>query len=499
MSLRLRLLIGVLALTAVGLLTLDFVSYRVLENHLGDRTDQQVEAASRPLDAVLRAKAGIGGAFGDGAAPGVPGGGSGPPPVAGIGDQPIPGEPGTPRDGPPAELPPGTYGQLRSPEGEVVATASFDYGDDEASRPDLTGDIPVTGPGEPSKPVTVEAKEGDTDFRVAATSGPEGYVTYAAVPLNDSEETLEQLALIEMIVTASVLIAIGVLGWFVIGIGLRPLKRMGETADEIAMGDLSRRVEDTDPKTEVGRLGIALNSMLGQIEESFRKRKESEEKMRRFLADASHELRTPLASIRGYSELFRLGAMEDREETDRAMARIETESQRMGELVDDLLALARLDEMPESRKEPVALGPLIEESVGDFRVTNADREIGFETEGELRLNGDDEQLRRVINNLLRNAVVHTPSGSPIEVTAVRDGDQIAIVVRDHGTGLPPGTEETVFDRFWRDSESRSRDGGGAGIGLAIVAAVAEAHGGTAKAGNAPDGGAVFTIMLPAAP
>ena len=170
-----------------------------------------------------------------------------------------------------------------------------------------------------------------------------------------------------MIVTASVLIAIGLLGWWVIGLGLRPLRKMSDTADEIAKGDLTRRVEDTNPKTEVGRLGIAFNEMLEQIEESFEKRKQSEEKMRRFLADASHELRTPLSSIRGYSELFRMGAMADPEETTKAMERIETESQRMGELVDDLLALARLDEMPEAKKELVMLGPLLEESVADFR------------------------------------------------------------------------------------------------------------------------------------
>ncbi|MBK5232260.1 MAG: HAMP domain-containing protein [Thermoleophilia bacterium] len=498
MSLRLRLLFGILALSAVGLLTLDVVSYRVLEDHLGDRTDQQVESASRPLAAVLRDKAGLdSGLFGGGNA----GGDELPPPVAGIGE---PGPSGGAtgggqRDGPPEELPPGTYGQLRSPEGKVLATVSFDYGDDGASRPDLSGDIPVSRFNEPPQQFTVDAKEGDGQFRAAATSGPDALVTIAAVPLNDNEETLEKLALIEAIVTASVLIAIALLGWFVIGIGLRPLRRMGETADEIARGDLSRRVEDTNPKTEVGRLGIALNAMLGQIEESFQKRKESEEKMRRFLADASHELRTPLASIRGYSELFRLGAMADPEETTRAMTRIETESQRMGELVDDLLALARLDEMPERKKELVMLGPLIEESVGDFRVTSSDREFTFEPGGDLRLNGDADQLRRAINNLLRNAVVHTPAGSPIDVTAVREDGEIAVVIRDHGDGLPPGAEDAVFDRFWRDSKSRSRDGGGAGIGLAIVAAVAESHGGSAVAGNAPEGGAAFTLRLPAAP
>lgn len=486
MSLRIRLLIGVLALAAAGLLVLDFVSYRALEDHLNDRADQQVSSASRPLAMALRTKAGLGHEV-------APGQGSR------AGQLPFVPEEGRepPRDVMPEGLPPGTFGQLRNAAGKVLANFSFDYGDTDTARPDLSGDLPVTEVGAPPEPVTVDAREGEGQFRVSATTGPDGLVTVAAVPLSDNEETLDRLALIQAIVTITALAAIGGLGWWVVGIGLRPLKRMGETADEIARGDLSRRVDDVDPKTEVGRLGIALNSMLGQIEDAFRQREESEERMRRFLADASHELRTPLASIRGYSELYRLGAITDEDELKGAMGRIESESGRMGELVDDLLALARLDEMPVPAKEPVELGPMLEETVSDIRATSPGREITLDATDDLIVEGDPDQLRRAVMNVLRNAVIHTPDGCSVEVTAKRAEDRIVIAIRDHGEGFSDGAEEKVFDRFWRASESRNRDGGGAGIGLAIVAAVFDGHGGSVSAANAEGGGAIFTLILPA--
>ena len=491
MSLRVRLLIGILALVAAGLLVVDVVSYRALEDHLDDRVDQQVTSAARPLESALRDRAGL--RFEDGATADGPPVEGAPGPEPPLGGGPAPGG-----DPPPEQLPPGTFGQLRSASGRVLASVGFDYGDEDAPRPELGQDIPVTGPGEPAEPFTVDAGEGDGRFRVAATEGPDGLVTVAAVPMDDSEDTLGRLALIQAIVTVVVLAALGGLGWWVIGLGLRPLRRMSDTAGEIAEGDLSKRIENVDPKTEVGRLGISLNAMLAQIEESFRRRAESEERMRRFLADASHELRTPLASIRGYSELHRIGALDDPAELERAMARIEGESARMGDLVDGLLTLARLDEMPEPVRRPVPLGPLLEESVADARATAPDRRFDLATDGGPVVEGDPEQLRRLIVNLLRNAVVHTPDGTPVEVSARTAAGEVTITVRDHGGGLDPGSEAKVFDRFWRASDSRARDGGGAGIGLAIVAAIAEGHGGRASAANAGDGGAQFMVVLPAA-
>jgi two-component system OmpR family sensor kinase len=309
------------------------------------------------------------------------------------------------------------------------------------------------------------------------------------------DETLNQLLLIEAVVTAAVLIALAGLAWWMIGIGLRPLERMSETAGEIAAGDLSRRVEDENPKTETGRLGISLNTMLGQIEESVRRREESEARMRRFLADASHELRTPLASIRGYAELYRLGAIPEGPEAERAMSRIEKESARMGDLVEGLLTLARLDEVPEPVRRKVDLAEVAGECRDDAKVIAPDREFTLEAADDVTLLGDEDQIRQLVTNLLRNAIGHTPEGTPVEMTIESGGRTVVLEVLDHGPGINPDTAEQLFERFWREEGSRSRNTGGAGIGLAVVAGVAEVHGGHASASNAPDGGAIFHVEL----
>jgi two-component system OmpR family sensor kinase len=284
----------------------------------------------------------------------------------------------------------------------------------------------------------------------------------------------------------------------VIRLGLRPLERIGRVAAEIAAGDLSRRVSPADSRTEVGRLGRSLNEMLGQIERAFIDRQASEDRLRRFLADASHELRTPLASIRGYAELFRLGAADDPETLERAMSRIEAEAARMGVLVEDLLALAALDQAPESRRVPVDLRELAGQAVEDTRVLAPERPVKL-AEGEpVTVVGDPDQLRRLLANLTRNAVIHTPAGTAIEVAAQREGSSAVLEVRDHGPGIPDGAAERLFERFWRTEGGRRRGRGGAGLGLAIVQAVARAHGGSACAENAPGGGAVFRVTLPAA-
>jgi two-component system OmpR family sensor kinase len=236
--------------------------------------------------------------------------------------------------------------------------------------------------------------------------------------------------------------------------------------------------------------------MLGQIETAFAEREASEARMRQFLADASHELRTPLAAIRGYAELHRIGAQTEPDQVARAMARIEAESTRMGGLVDDLLTLARIDEVREPVRERVALADLLTDAVDDARASAPERDLNFDAGEGAEVIGDPDRLRRVFVNLLRNAIVHTPSGTPIEVSLGREGGEAVARVRDHGPGLPPGDPEALFERFWRSSASRGRDDGGSGLGLAIVAAVAGAHGGRAEAADAPGGGAIFTIRLP---
>jgi two-component system OmpR family sensor kinase len=220
--------------------------------------------------------------------------------------------------------------------------------------------------------------------------------------------------------------------------------------------------------------------------------------MRRFIADASHELRTPLASIRGYAELFRMGATRDPGETERAMRRIEEEAARMGVLVDDLLTLARLDQVPEVPHAELDLAPLVRDAVDDARATAPDRRIDLHADSQARVVGDAHQLRQVLGNLLRNALVHTPGGTPVEVTLSADDGDARIEVRDHGPGLPPGDSEALFERFWRAEGGRERGKGGAGLGLAIVAGIVDAHGGRVHAANVPGGGASFVVELPAA-
>jgi two-component system OmpR family sensor kinase len=237
--------------------------------------------------------------------------------------------------------------------------------------------------------------------------------------------------------------------------------------------------------------------MLGQIEQAFGERQASEDRLRRFLSDASHELRTPLTSIRGYAELFRMGATASTEDTEKAMARIEEEATRMGILVEDLLALARLDEMPLPRREAVDLEPLARDAADDARAAAREREVTLTLAGEHIVSGDPSQLRQVLANLMRNALTHTPAGSPIELSLTGANGSVRIEVRDHGPGLPQGSQDSVFERFWRSETGRERGRAGAGLGLAIVAAIVAAHGGKVSADNAPGGGAVFTIELAA--
>jgi two-component system, OmpR family, sensor kinase len=293
---------------------------------------------------------------------------------------------------------------------------------------------------------------------------------------------------------------------------------MEQTAEAIAAGDLTRRVPDRDPRTEVGRLAAALNSMLAQIEAAFRARaasettaRRSEERMRRFVADASHELRTPLTTIRGFAELYRQGASRKPGELDRLMRRIEDQAARMGLLVEDLLLLARLDQQRPLDRRPVDLLALAAEAVNDARAVAPDRRIELELDGAgdgagggpLVVLGDEDRLRQVIANLMSNALTHTPAGSPIELRAgTRRGDgagNAAIEVVDHGRGLTRQQAERVFERFYRADPARSHAAGGTGLGLSIVAALVAAHGGTVEVSSVPGQGASFRVLLPLDP
>jgi two-component system OmpR family sensor kinase len=333
-----------------------------------------------------------------------------------------------------------------------------------------------------------------------------GYATYVdgdrvilGISLADVDHSLHNLFLVELFVTIAVLVALAAMAWYGVNIGLRPLKKMEATAGRIAAGDLTQRVEIEDPTTEVGRLGIALNEMMTQIEGAFAERSVSEARLRRFVGDASHELRTPLTSIRGYAELFRRGAAERPEDLEKVMRRIEEEADRMGVLVDDLLLLARLDQGRPLEQEPVDLTRITTDAVDDLRVVAPDRFVDYMPNGSVVVPGDEVRLRQVLANLTQNAVRHTPDHTPIHVRVTADDTEAVIEVRDEGPGMRPDDAAHVFDRFWRSDESRVRTTGGAGLGLAIVSAIATAHGGRAEVITAPGEGAAFRIHLPRTP
>ena len=480
LSLRTRLVVLLVALAVVGLVAADFASYRALHSYLYDRVDQQLESAIRPVSTFLADKAGEGEAAEGFAEPGpVEGGGPGGPGPGG------------------SHLPNTAYGQLRDADGEVLARTGANFFGEEVPIPKVPANLEAATSVETISPVTVgERGAGSEQFRIAAVEFEGGIESIVAVPLGDTNATLSHLTAIELVVSGAILIALGLAAWWLVGVGLRPLRRMGEVAGQIAAGDLSRRVEPDDDRTEVGRLGRSLNAMLVQIEAAFAERAAGERRLRRFLADASHELRTPLASIRGYSELYRMGAAREPAEVERAMARIESESARMGGLVDDLLTLARIDEIREPAREPLDLRELLEDARDDARAAAPERAITLSPTGPVAALGDGDALRRVFANLLRNAVVHTPEGTSVEIGLEATEASAIVTVRDHGPGLPPGDPNAVFERFWRDSDSRGRDDGGAGLGLAIVAALVAAHGGTVDASNPAGGGALFTVRLP---
>jgi two-component system, OmpR family, sensor kinase len=476
-SLRARLIAGLLALAAVGLLVLAGVTYAEQRRFLFDRVDQQARSAPFAVAVALS-----GGGFGPRADQG--GAGRGFPRDV---QRPPPGGPGT-------QPPAGTFGERRAPDGTVVGEPVVLVYSDETvdAHPDLPAQVPV------GRLFTVDGTHGDgTRYRVYALRDSAGDTVVAAVPLREVDRTLHQLLWVMALVVVGVLAILGAMAWIVVRIGLLPLDRMGHTAGAIAGGDLSHRVEAVDQRTEVGRLGIALNAMLDRLEGAFAERAASEERLRRFLADASHELRTPLASIRGYAELFRIGASSDAAGTELAMKRIEEEAKRMGVLVEDLLTLARLDETPELRPQPVDISTLARDAVHDARATAPDREIIVRAPDRAEVNGDAHQLRQVLANLMRNALVHTPAGTPVEVSVgQREGD-VTLSVRDHGPGLPDAAPELLFGRFWRAEGGRERGKAGAGLGLAIVREIIEAHHGHIEAGNAEGGGAQFVVSLPA--
>ena len=353
--------------------------------------------------------------------------------------------------------------------------------------------------------MTVPGSGSIRSYRVLEASLNNGNVLAEATPLTGTDAALHHLLLLELLVSCAVLIALAIAAWLIIKLSLHPLQKMADTADEIAAGDLSRRVEQTDGRTEVGQLGRALNVMLGRIETAFREREASEARLRRFVADASHELRTPLTSIRGYAELFQHGLADRPADLDTAMRRIDSESTRMAGLVDDLLLLARLDQGRPLERESVDLTSLVADAAEDARAVDPSRTVTCEAPPSCPIVGDEARLRQLLGNLVSNALAYTPNGSPLEIIAAFEPSRgvvqgrATITVVDHGPGITPSAAAHVFERFWRSDPARVRAQGGAGLGLSIVAAIADAHGGRVLLTETPGGGATFSVELPVEP
>jgi two-component system OmpR family sensor kinase len=311
------------------------------------------------------------------------------------------------------------------------------------------------------------------------------------------DRTVAELVTIEVVVSAAALAAILGIGLWLVRVGLRPLQQIASTADSIAAGDLTARVPEWNPATEVGRVATAFNAMLGRIERAFSEQRASEERLRRFTADAAHELRTPLTSVRGYAELFRRGARDRPEDLARVMAGIEEEASRMGVLVEDLLLLARLDQGRPLERHPVDLEAVVTRAVEAARAVEPERPISLQTD-RVQVAGDPNRLRQVIDNLLANVRVHTPPATPAWVRVARADGQAVVEVADSGPGIPPAMADRIFERFFRVDPGRARQQGGTGLGLSIVQAIAQAHGGRVEVRSAEGGGAIFRVLLPEA-
>jgi two-component system OmpR family sensor kinase len=459
-SLRARLVAGLLALTVVGLAASGAGIYKALSDYLRHRLDSQLSDSRAPVYNEL--------AQGERFSRRLPSGRS--------------------------VIPSGTFGELRRPVGSAVQ-----YVESGRPKPNLP-DPPDDG----EKLSTVGSVGSNVRYRVLATSTGDGTTLFVAFPTTELDQTLHRLVGIEMVAAAAVLLFLALLSLAVVRLGLLPLERIAATAGDIAGGDLSRRVEPAEPDTEIGRLGLALNAMLAQIETAFAERAASEDRLRRFVADASHELRTPLTAIRGYAELFRRGAADRPEDLARAMRRIEDEAARMGLLVEDLLLLARLDQGRPLERSPVDLVALAGDALADLSAIAPDRPVTFDHPDTLVISGDEARLRQVAGNLIANARIHTPGGTGVHVRVRAYDGQAILEVADEGPGLPPGEENLVFERFYRADTARARTGpgpsgttGGTGLGLSIVAAIVAAHGGTVHAGTPPSGrGAYFMVALP---
>ncbi|GAA3383076.1 sensor histidine kinase [Cryptosporangium minutisporangium] len=474
MSLRARLVLTVMTMVTLGLFVMVGAIFGALQDLRSDQTDDVMAAVAREADRATGQS------------------------DAQLLDHLVPADrvgPVWPRLAEAGDVP--SFYQLRDAEGRVVDTVAF------GAEPDLDDELPSEL--RPAAPTVDDpggarlAERGSTPhWRLLATRvNGRDTVLVLGMRTDVADEFAARVRNTALITGAAVLIGLALLSLRTVRSALRPLDEIEATAAAIGAGDLTSRVPTADARTEVGRLGQALNAMLGQVEAAFEARRRSEERLRRFVADASHELRTPIATVRGYAELFRRGASSRPADLADVLLRIESEATRMGHLVDELLLLARLDQGRPLGREPVDLVALVDRSVADAGAVDADRAIIVEADGAVLVEGDSARLRQVLDNLLANVRLHTPPGTPATVRVTTEHATAVVEVSDAGPGISSELRERVFERFFRGAEAaRSATDGGSGLGLSIVAAVVEAHGGRVSAGTSTTGGARVRMELP---
>ncbi|WP_017538704.1 sensor histidine kinase [Nocardiopsis halophila] len=458
--LRFRLLVGLLAVTAAGLLVTCVVGFVTLRGYITDRIDDQVVLAAERAMARLDNDT---------------------PPVGVEAPSPSPYlvvlvDRGTGRVNQ-------VYGDLERD--DVVLARLEEVPVRELRRLGATEEI-----------VDLDGRESSVPpYRATVRQRADGLMV-TAVPTNEREEYPWNLVLTQLVTAVLLLGGLLLAGRWLIGRGLDPLDRIATTADRISTGsDLSARMPVAEGGSEVGRLASAINTMLGRLERAFAAQRASEERVRAFAADASHELRTPLTTIRGYAELGRQGAIPE-QELSGAMRRIEDEAERMGTLVAELLELARLDRTGALHLDGADLVRVVGDMVEDHRVVHPERPVVLRAPDALECRVDEARFRRVVANLLANAAEHTPEGTPVEVRLSASGPYAALRVRDEGPGMGTADLDRAFDRFHRGTRS---PGGGSGLGLSIVAAIAAAHGGDAGIESERGAGTAVTVRFPFAP
>lgn len=488
MSLRVRVLLG-MAVIAAMVLFAAVVTTRLTERRLVEQIDDRLASASPAID---RGLPGSGGRF--------------PPPS------------GAPND---LRFSAFFVGVLAVDGDAIETVAEPALSGGTLAAPDIDAErVRALADERDPTPVTV-GSDGDLEYRLVVRTARGGDLVVVAAPLDEVAAAVAQIRGITLSIAAIVLLALLLVAWWVLHLGVRPVQRMTATARAIADDDLSQRVAVGAPRTEAGELALALNAMLDRLETAFDERARTEERLRQFVGDASHELRTPVQTIRGYAEMYRMGALGDSTELDDAMRRTEQEAVRMAALVEELLTLARFDQARPLQRQAVDVAQLVRDAGADALAVQPERPIRVEAPDHAIVDGDEYHLRQVLANVVGNAIVHTPVAAAVSIAVIVDATagEVLVTVHDDGPGMPAELADRAFERFVRADTSRSRRRtgpgfgmsgpstsgpgtsgiGGSGLGLAIALAAVDAHGGTVTLETAEGRGTTVSIRLPGAP